>query len=136
MDTDLGMANSHVLLGVNPEYSISDVINNEKKLSEIVVPSKSGVRLISGGTASSNLLNVENKKRYAILNQIDSHLNGLNDVKLVVDIAAGAEDNALVFAMACDRIVIVIVGEPTSFVDSYALLKAIFQNHHLKITVL
>ena len=34
----------------------------------------------------------------------------LNDVKLVVDIAAGAEDNALVFAMACDRIVIVIVG--------------------------
>ena len=26
--------------------------------------------------------------------------------------------------MACDRIVIVIVGEPTSFVDSYALLKA------------
>ena len=74
LDTDLGMANSHVLLGVNPEYSISDVINNEKKLSEIVVPSKSGVRLISGGTASSNLLNVENKKRYAILNQIDSHL--------------------------------------------------------------
>ena len=70
------MANSHVLLGVNPEYSISDVINNEKKLSEIVVPSKSGVQLISGGTASSNLLNVENKKRYAILNQIDNHLNG------------------------------------------------------------
>ena len=47
LDTDLGMANSHVLLGVNPEYSISDVINNEKKLSEIVVPSKSGVRLYS-----------------------------------------------------------------------------------------
>ena len=28
LDTDLGMANSHVLLGVNPEHSISDVINN------------------------------------------------------------------------------------------------------------
>ena len=88
--------------------------------------------MISGGTASSNLLNVENKKRYAILNQIDSHLKDLNDVKLVVDIAAGAEDNALVFAMACDRIVIVIVGEPTSFVDSYALLKAIFSKSSFK----
>ena len=103
-----------------------------KKISEIIVPSKSGVQLISGGTASSNLLNVENKKRYAILNQIDSHLKDLNDVKLVVDIAAGAEDNALVFAMACDRIVIVIVGEPTSFVDSYALLKAIFSKSSFK----
>ena len=60
----------------------------------------------------------------------------MNDVKLVVDIAAGAEDNALVFAMACDRIVIVIVGEPTSFVDSYALLKAIFSKSHLKTIVL
>ena len=88
--------------------------------------------MISGGTASSNLLNVENKKRYAILNQIDNHLKDLNDVKLVVDIAAGAEDNALVFAMACDRIVIVIVGEPTSFVDSYALLKAIFSKSSFK----
>ncbi len=132
LDTDLGMANSHVLLGVNPEHSISDVISDKKKISEVVVPSKSGVQLISGGTASSNLLNVENKKRYSILNQIDSHLKSINDVKLVVDIAAGAEDNALVFAMACDRIVIVIVGEPTSFVDSYALLKAIFSKSSFK----
>ena len=132
LDTDLGMANSHVLLGVNPAHSISDVIDNKKKISEIIVPSKSGVQLISGGTASNNLLNVENKKRYSILNQIDSHLKDHNDVKLVVDIAAGAEDNALVFAMACDRVVIVIIGEPTSFVDSYALLKAIFSKSSFK----
>ena len=31
LDTDLGMANSHVLLGVNPGLSISDVISDEKK---------------------------------------------------------------------------------------------------------
>ena len=41
-------------------------------------------------------------------------------------------DNALVFAMACDRVVIVIIGEPTSFVDSYALLKAIFSKSSFK----
>ena len=27
--------------------------------------------------------------------------------------------------MACDRIVVVLMGEPTSFLDSYALIKAI-----------
>ena len=31
LDTDLGMANSHVLLGVNPGASISEVISGEKK---------------------------------------------------------------------------------------------------------
>ena len=34
--------------------------------------------------------------------------------------------------MACDRVVIVIIGEPTSFVDSYALLKAIFSKSSFK----
>ena len=38
LDTDMGMANSHVLLGVNPKYSISDVISGEKKISEKNIP--------------------------------------------------------------------------------------------------
>ena len=36
LDTDLGMANSHVLLGVNPEYTLSDVLSGIKKMDEIV----------------------------------------------------------------------------------------------------
>lgn len=132
LDTDMGMANSHVLLGINPEFTIADVISGEKKISEIVVPSKNGINLISGGTASNNLLNMENMKRYSILNEMDSYLKESGSVKLVVDIAAGAEDNALVFSMACDRILIVIIGEPTSFVDSYALIKAIFSKSSFK----
>ncbi|MBF92094.1 MAG: hypothetical protein CMP34_04735 [Rickettsiales bacterium] len=125
LDTDLGMANSHVLLGINPEVSLSDVISGNKKISEIIIPCKSGINLISGGTAENNLLNIDNTKRYSILNEMDNHLQKKDDVKLVVDIAAGAEDNSLVFAMACDRIVVVLMGEPTSFLDSYALIKAI-----------
>ena len=34
LDTDLGMANSHVLLGVNPGLTISDVISGEKNISD------------------------------------------------------------------------------------------------------
>ena len=60
----MGMANSHVLLGVNPEFSISDVISGDKKISEIIENYKKGIDLISGGTASNNLLNLENVKRY------------------------------------------------------------------------
>ncbi len=132
LDTDMGMANSHVLLGLNPKYSISDVISGDKKISEIIESSKNGINLISGGTASNNLLNLENVKRYSILNEIDTYLKGFGNVRLMVDIAAGAEDNALVFSMACDRILIVIVGEPTSFVDSYALIKALYSKSSFK----
>ena len=112
LDTDMGMANSHVLLGVNPEFTIADVISGKKNISDVIVKNKNGINLISGGTASDNLLNMENSKRYSILNEIDNYLKENGNVRLVVDIAAGAEDNALVFSMACDRIVIVIIGEP------------------------
>ena len=132
LDTDMGMANSHVLLGVNPEFTIADVISGKKNISDVIVKNKNGINLISGGTASDNLLNMENSKRYSILNEIDNYLKENGNVRLVVDIAAGAEDNALVFSMACDRIVIVIIGEPTSFVDSYALIKAIFAKSSFK----
>jgi flagellar biosynthesis protein FlhG len=49
-----------------------------------------------------------------------------------VDIAAGADDSALIFSMACDRVVVVIVGEPTSFIDSYALIKALYAKSSFK----
>ena len=54
LDTDLGMANSHVLLGVNQEYTLTDVLSGNKKKDEIVEDTNSGVRLISGGSATSN----------------------------------------------------------------------------------
>ena len=59
LDTDLGMANSHVLLGDNPNYTIADVISGNKKVSEIIYKNKYGINLISGGTASNNVLNSE-----------------------------------------------------------------------------
>jgi len=88
--------------------------------------------LISGGTASNNVLNIENKSRYSILNGIENHLLNFNSLKLIVDIAAGADDSALIFSMACDRVVVVIVGEPTSFIDSYALIKALYAKSSFK----
>ena len=132
LDTDMGMANSHVLLGINPKFTLADVISGEKKISDVIESNKTGINLISGGTATENLLNMENVKRYSILNEIDNYLKKFGNVKLIVDIAAGAEDNALVFSMACDRILIVIIGEPTSFIDSYALIKALYSKSSFK----
>ena len=132
LDTDLGMANSHVLLGDNPPNTLADVLSGDKTIKDVVFKNKYGVNLISGGTASNNVLNIENKSRYSILNGIENHLLNYGSLKLIVDIAAGADDNALIFSMACDRVVVVIVGEPTSFIDSYALIKALYAKSSFK----
>ena len=118
------MANSHVLLGINPDLTLLDVMNGKKNIRDVVFKTNSGVELVSGGAATSELLNLTNNQRYTVLNSIEEYLSDKNNAKLIVDIA-GAEDNSIVFANACNRIVVVIIGEPTSFIDSYALIKAI-----------
>jgi len=43
-----------------------------------------------------------------------------------VDTPAGASDASIEFAAACDAVVVVLVPEPTSFMDAYAFIKALF----------
>lgn len=132
LDTDLGMANSHVLLGVNPDKTLSDIVNGNCILNQVILKTQTGVELVSGGAASSDLLNLSNSQRYILLNEIESYLSKKSNSKLIVDIAAGAEDNSIVFANACNRIVVIIVGEPTSFIDSYALIKTVHNTSSFK----
>ena len=43
---------------------------------------------------------------------------------LIVDCPAGAADSTLFFASASNLVVVVLIEEPTSFLDAYALIKA------------
>ena len=36
LDADLGMANSHILLGINPKYSLEDFVSGNKSLDEVI----------------------------------------------------------------------------------------------------
>ena len=96
------MASSHVLLGINPDLTLLDVMNG-KKYKRCGFKTNTGVELVSGGAATSELLNLTNNQRYTVLNSIEEHLSDKNNAKLIVDIAAGAEDNSIVFANACNR---------------------------------
>ena len=100
------MANSHVLLGVNPGASISEVIQ-VKKISEIVIPCRGGVNLISSGTSSSSLLNVENKEIF-YFEFNDDHLNKIDNVKLALILLQVLK---IMLVLQClDRIVVLSTG--------------------------
>ena len=66
LDADLGMANSHILLGVNPEKNLDDFVNKQNNLKEILVKINPKLDFISGGSAIHNLLNLENIRDYVL----------------------------------------------------------------------
>ena len=122
MDTDFGLANAHIMLGINPKKTISDVLSGQETLVDIKCKGPNGLDFIAGGSGLNELLNLENKIRYRII-QATASLEAETDV-LIVDAPAGAADSAIAFVSACAKPIIVLVGEPTSFMDAYALIKA------------
>ena len=49
LDTDFGLANAHILLGVNPEKTISDLLNNRATMSELPCNGPAGLKWSPAG---------------------------------------------------------------------------------------
>lgn len=122
LDADFGLANSHILLGVNPKKTVQDFLESNATLPEIVSKGPLGLKFISGGSGLTNMLNIEKASRYSLIRSMEPLENEVEF--LVVDIPAGASDSSIAFVSASDRILVVLVGEPTSFMDAYTLIKA------------
>ena len=122
LDTDFGLANSHIILGINPKKTIRDLLKNNLSINEIIENGPLGLKFVSGGSGLIDILNVETNTIFQVIRAFDP-LNKLVDT-LVVDIPAGASDHSLSFSAAVDRLLIVLVGEPTSFMDAYTTIKA------------
>ena len=121
-DADFGLANVHVLLGTKPTKSVADFLDKKCSMEESITSFNDHIKIISGGSGLTELLNLDNQRRHQILSGI-SNLDQDIDY-LIVDCPAGAADSTLFFASASDLVVVVLVEEPTSFLDAYALIKA------------
>ena len=122
LDTDFGVANAHILLGIDPKQNMSDMLHNQASLLDLCTPAPFGLKFISGGSGMVDILNLDSAARFQIVRSTEA-LAQSTDV-LIVDVPAGASDATLNFVSAADRPLIVLVGEPTSFMDAYSLIKA------------
>ena len=107
LDADLGMANSHILLGVNPEKNLDDFVNRETDINKILLKINSKLDFISGGSAIHNLLNLENTERYKIIKSFSSLKNSYD--YMLIDVGAGAEQSSLSFMAASKKIIVILL---------------------------
>ena len=122
LDADFGMANSHILCGVNAELTVKDFLEDKKSLEDIIYSTPYGLDLLPGGTGSSSILDISTNQRGNIIRA--SHDAVQNYDYLVIDVPAGASEASLDFCAASERLIVVLMGEPTSFMDAYSLIKS------------
>ena len=130
LDADLGLANMDVLLGLNPRYTVSDVLRGEKKLEDVIITAPSGFKLLPAASGIQEITELDSSQRLLLLDEFDA-LQGQYDI-LLIDTGAGISSNVMYFNAAAMEKMVVVTNEPTSLTDAYALIKVLTNKYHQK----
>ena len=122
IDGDLGMANVNILMNIVPQYNLMHVINNQKKMSEIINDTEFGIKFIAGANGFSKIANLSVDELDAFANQF-AILGGYDII--IIDTGAGIANNVLQFVSAADEVYVVTTPEPTAITDAYGIIKII-----------
>jgi flagellar biosynthesis protein FlhG len=124
-DADLGLSNINILLGLQPDYDLSDVILRGRNLVDIIISINETLDILPGSSGLEEMVNLEADPRQALIESL-AGMNGYDF--LLFDTSAGISKNVISFCLASPQVVLVITPEPTSLTDSFALLKILSLN--------
>ena len=130
IDADLGLANVDVVMGKMSKYNLSDVINSNKDILEILEEGYEGVKFVSGGSGVQDLIKLNKIQLVDLLLKLGK-LDEEADI-ILIDTGAGLSENVISFVHAAREIILLTTPEPTSITDAYALIKTITQRDKSK----
>lgn len=122
-DADMGLANADVLFGLNPQFHLGHVLSGQRTLSEVIVETEGGVRLIPGGSGVEELSNLTQEQNRTLVAELRA-MEEKSDY-MIIDTAAGIAGNVTGVLRAAAEVVIVTTPDPTAIVDAYALIKVL-----------
>jgi flagellar biosynthesis protein FlhG len=122
MDADLGLANVNVVLGVIPKYNLYHVIRKQKKMSDILMDTEYGIRIVAGASGFAKIANLTEEERHTFIEELQ-HLSEADII--IIDAGAGVSNNVIAFVAAADEAIIVTTPEPTAITDAYGIIKII-----------
>lgn len=120
-DADIGMANINVLLGASPQYSLFDVLREDKTIEQVIHHDQSGIQFVTGGSGLNQLVDLTE----AELNRFIQEIGKLSDKVdyILFDTGAGLSKETVKFILAAQETILVTTPEPTAITDAYAVIK-------------
>jgi flagellar synthesis regulator fleN len=122
IDADLGLANVNVMLNIIPQYNLYHVIKRQKSMSDIIIPTNYGIKLIAGASGFSKIANMTEEERSAFIKEMYTLAEA--DI-IIIDTSAGVSKNVISFLVAADEVIVVTTTEPTAITDAYGIIKII-----------
>lgn len=130
IDTDLGLANAHILAGIKPKKSLSDYITGDVELSSIIEDGPCKVKFISGGSGVKDMANLDDNGRARICVAVEE-LAEFCDV-VILDTGAGVSKGVTDFVSMADQTVLVTTSNFAAIADAYGIVKVVVQDGYDK----
>jgi flagellar biosynthesis protein FlhG len=126
LDGDFGLSNIDIFFSVKTKGNLQQVIQGDKTLKDIITPLGSRMDLISSGNGMrffNTMTGLE--KRGLVSSLLD--LQSFYDF-ILIDTSSGLSDFTFHIASLSHLIVNILTPDPSSFTDSYSLIKILNQD--------
>jgi flagellar biosynthesis protein FlhG len=123
VDCDFGLANAHLLLGVNPRYTVQQLFDGAVSVAQALTPTEFGPGLLAGGSGVASLAELE-ARHMQVLGRALGWLAACHDAVLL-DCPAGLSPQAMTAVLCAQHAVVVTNPEIAALTDAYALIKCL-----------
>lgn len=123
VDCDFGLANAHLLFGVNPTFSMQHLLGGQRTVAEVLVETPYGPHMIAGGSGIASLAELGGRHMQMLARAL-GQLAAAYDVVLI-DCAAGLAPQSMITLLAAQQIVMVTNPEIAALTDAYAVIKCL-----------
>ena len=127
LDADFGLANVDVLLGLQPRYNLTHVVNGESDIDRATILGPAGIRVVPATSGDVEMIDLPRVSQASIIHSF-GEIASPPEV-LIVDTAAGISESVGRFTQAAQTAFVVVCDEPASITDAYALIKVFSREH-------
>lgn len=132
VDADLGLANLHLLLGLQPETSLVNLLAPGKARNghhkNLLVEGPAGVRLLAGATGVQRLAHLNRGELRRFMQRLKVSLGNADAV--IIDLSSGISPSTLHFLEAAQEVIVVSNPDPSALLDAYAVIKVLHSAGH------
>jgi flagellar biosynthesis protein FlhG len=123
IDADIGMANVHILLNTDLNRSIKKFLDGSK-IEDLIVSIK-GFDAIFGFSGIDSIAELEDFRVHRMIYELNK-VSQLYDY-VIIDNSPGIGEKVISFLRASNTSYIITTPEPTSIMDSYAVIKSLYK---------
>jgi len=129
-DADLGLANVDVMLGLSPKKTLHDVLSGNSNLQDVCLTGPHGIKIIPSASGIQQMADLSPEQYLGLIHSFSSLVEDI-DI-MIVDMASGISRQVIDFTNASQEVIVVICNEPSSLMDSYAVIKILHQQYARK----